>query len=89
MAQGFLQFSAEQKTFDIGGVKVGGQPGAERRGPDVPPGRGRRGSGGPAGLRVTGSPAPLPLPEEQSADDDGHHDEKRNGHAHIHLLPPR
>lgn len=27
MAQGFLQFAAEQKTFEIGGVKVGGQPG--------------------------------------------------------------
>jgi tetrahydromethanopterin S-methyltransferase subunit H len=27
MAKGFLQFAAEQKSFDIGGVKVGGQPG--------------------------------------------------------------
>ena len=27
MAAGFLEFSAEQLTFDIGGTKVGGQPG--------------------------------------------------------------
>jgi len=27
MAKGFLQFAADQKTFDIGGVKVGGYPG--------------------------------------------------------------
>jgi tetrahydromethanopterin S-methyltransferase subunit H len=27
MAKGFLEFSAQQQTFDIGGTKVGGQPG--------------------------------------------------------------